>query len=318
MARSSVAPPPHVRDWRSACLFMATDPGWKREIGIGGWILLIPVIGWPAVLGYRTEAISRLVGGEPPVLPAWRNRLRDYISKGLKAILVINTWYVPILFWLVWRLNQSPHCDLIPWFPLAAFFLCVPILSTMIVPALLWYSQLGLPEPAFTFPEAALISLLFGLVTFIIPAGFMNVTRTGSYLKAFQISWIVRTIAHNFRAYTEAWIGSSIIALIGHFCFPATPWGIVWAYLAIVYLFNDIPLSRAQHEDVCYLAGSWFRKMDTGYWDRMDCDVTRWTRHYKPASPEAQDHMCPVLALKIGPVFIPLPISQSSSGDVDQ
>ena len=297
---------------------MATDPKWKNKIGIGGWVLLIPIIGWPAILGYRTEAITYLVGGELPLLPDWRNKLGDYIFKGLKAVLVINTWYAPLLIWLVVQLNQSPHSDLVPWVTLAVFIVSVPILSTMTVPVLVWFSQFGLPEPAITFPEALTVSLLFGLVTFIIPAGFMNVTRTGSYLKAFQISWIFRTIRRNFRSYAEAWIGSSIVALIGHFCFPLSPWGVVWAYLVIVYLFNDIPLRKSQHNDVNYLEESWFRKMDSLYWDRMDCYATRWTQKFTPASTAFRSDTCPVLALKIGPVFVPLPVSRSLSNDGKQ
>src|SRR5580658_9037008 len=72
MYRPDDSPPRWARvrlDWRSACLFMAVDPSWRRKVWIAGLVLLIPVIGWPAILGFRKEAIFRLVHGNHPVLP---------------------------------------------------------------------------------------------------------------------------------------------------------------------------------------------------------------------------------------------------------
>ena len=59
-------------NWKASTLFMATDPDWKRKIFVGGLVLLIPIIGWPAILGYRKVVVERLVDGALPLLPEWR------------------------------------------------------------------------------------------------------------------------------------------------------------------------------------------------------------------------------------------------------
>lgn len=83
-------------DWRSALLFPTADPEWRRKAGIGGLVLLIPVIGWVAVLGYRKEAVFRLIRRDAPVLPDWRGNGIRFLIEGLKAVAVINTYYLPV------------------------------------------------------------------------------------------------------------------------------------------------------------------------------------------------------------------------------
>ena len=56
-------------DWRSATLFVVADPQWRQKIIRGGWIVLIPLIGWPIILGYRSKAVFRLIGNQRPLLP---------------------------------------------------------------------------------------------------------------------------------------------------------------------------------------------------------------------------------------------------------
>jgi hypothetical protein len=51
----------------------------------------------------------------------------------------------------------------------------------------------------------------------------------------------VRLIARHPRRYVEAWVGSSLLSLLGHFCVPVSPWGVAWCYLGITYLFNEVP-----------------------------------------------------------------------------
>lgn len=286
---------------------MATDPEWKRKIGAAGWVLLIPIIGWPAILGYRTAAIEHLVSGQHPILPEWKGRLGTYTVKGLKAVLVINAWFAPVLIWVIVRLCQSPHADQVPWMMIAAFFLLIPIFSTLIVPTLVLFARFGLPEAAISMQEALFISAVFTLITFIIPAGFMNVSRTGRYISAFEIPWILGTISRNFRTYVEAWIGSSIVALIGHSCLPVSPWGIVWAYLAIVYFFNEIPLCDPNGNDVKYLSDSWFHKLQPTYWASVTCHSTRWTQVYSSTPGTDSPDIVRLSALRFGPILVPLP-----------
>ena len=294
-------------DWRSACLFMVADPAWKNRIWIGGWVLLIPVIGWPAILGYRKEAIVRLVNGDSPLLPDWRAGLWLYFREGFKALLVINAWFLPAFVWVTVRLTQSPYSGEFPWFWLLAFFLAVPILSTLAVPVLVAVARYALAEPAISLPESLAISALFVAATFVIPAGFLNVSRTGRYLSAFDVPWMLRTTSRNFPAYLEAWIGSSLVSLIGHFCIPVSPWGIVWAYLSIVYFFNEIPTLSDQQDDSEHLKDSWFPVMRSGFWSRFESEKKGVICEHVFADNESDGvSLQNFTAVVLGPVSVPI------------
>jgi hypothetical protein len=297
-------------DWRSACLFMVADPAWKRKIWVGGWVLLIPVIGWPAILGYRKDAIVRLVDGASPLLPDWRAGLWCYFKEGFKALLVINAWFLPAMIWVSVLLAQSPQSAEFPWLWLIAFFLAAPIFSTLAVPALLLIGRYALTEPAISVPELLGIYALFASATFVIPAGFLNVSRTGSFLSAFDVVWLLRTIWRNFAAYLEAWIGSGITSLIGHGCVPFSPWGIVWAYLSIVYFFNEVPTLKDQQDNSGYLEDSWFPVMRSNFWTRFEVQEKSGTQRYIAdcESEPAHDSLSPrsFTAIALGPVSVPI------------
>ena len=286
---------------------MVADPAWKNRIWIGGWVLLIPGIGWPTILGYRKEAIVRLVNGDLPLLPDWRAGLCLYFREGFKALLVINAWFLPAFLWSGIRLAQSPHSAEFPWVWLIAFFLAVPIFSALAVPVLVTVARYGLTEPAISLPESLAISALFVAATFVIPAGFLNVSRTGSYLSAFHVPWMFRTISNNFSAYLEAWIGSSTVSLIGHFCIPLSPWGVVWAYLAIVYFFNEIPTLSDHQDESSSLKDSWFPVMRSGFWGRFETVEHGVIREYVAHS-ESDAGTAPqaFTAVVLGPISVPI------------
>ena len=105
----------------------------------------------------------------------------------------------------------------------------------------------------------------YALITFCIPTGFLNVSRTNRMLSAFAIIDNLRFLIRTFPAYLEAWVGSSLLSLVSHLCIPFALWGVVWCYLGIVYCFNEIPLVMAQQVEANYLAHSWFGVFRTGY-----------------------------------------------------
>lgn len=289
---------------------MVADPEWRRKIWVGGWVLMLPFIGWPAILGYRTETIGCLLRGQSPLLPDWRWGLWRYFAKGMKAVLVINTWYLPAYFWVVCRVLQSPHASEFPWLVFCVFFAAIPILSTLAVPALVLFARFGLAEPALSLPESLAIGFIFSLATFLIPAGFLNVSRTGRFLSAFNLAWILCLLYRNPRAYLEAWVGSGIISLLGHFCLPLAPWGITWAYLGIVYFFNELPALKPETNDTDYLQESWFTDFRTRYWNQYESSGKRLVRHYVPREPvEGAHRALPAnrfTALQFGPISVPL------------
>jgi hypothetical protein len=69
---------PHV-----AGLLPTLDPGWRRKIFRAGLVLCIPVVGWPAVLGYRGRFVRHLFGPTTAALPDWSEGLFGFVREGL-------------------------------------------------------------------------------------------------------------------------------------------------------------------------------------------------------------------------------------------
>lgn len=294
-------------DWISACRFLVIDPQWRRKVWLGGWILLLPLIGWPAVLGYRKVAIDRLVQGTIPVLPDWGRGLWFYAWEGCKAMLVINGYYLPVYAWVGYRLSQAPQSAEIPWGWLALFFAVLPIFSTLITAAVLGFAQFYVSEPIFGWGEVAAITLAVSLLTFFIPAGFLNVSRTGRYLAAFDIPYALGFIRRHFRTYLECWIGSGVIAILAHAAVPFSPWGVVWCYLVIVYAFNEIPLIPTGTPPE-YLQRSWFPRFRQSLWTSFPVATQgRFLCHYRqPEDQPLADCSPHFTCLIFGPIHVPV------------
>ncbi|MFM7058087.1 MAG: DUF4013 domain-containing protein [Planctomycetota bacterium] len=244
-------------DWRSALLFPTDDSAWQAKVGIGGLVLIIPMIGWVMLLGYRREAIFRLIRGDEPILPEWWGNGARFLVEGLKAVAVINTYYLPVYLWVGVRLSVSPAAGDIPWVWMLAVSLVAPIFSTLAVPAILAADRFLASDPTFTGAESAGIAAAFGILTFVIPSGFLNVSRTGRTMSALDLPRALARIIRSPRVYAEAWVGSGLVSLAGHLCGVFAPWGVAWCYLAIVYAFNEVPVATGD-PDAAYLDRSWF------------------------------------------------------------
>jgi len=206
-------------------LFPTIDPAWRQKVAIGGLVLLIPMIGWITVLGYRKACIFRLLRGDDPVLPDWNGNGRHFLIEGLGALAVINAYYLPIYLWLAARLYGTPAAESIPWVWMAAVALIAPIFSTLAVPVVLAADRFLVPVSALAWYESAGVSVAFGLLTFLIPSAFLNVSRTGRMASAFDLLRAVKRIAHHPREYVEAWVVSGIASLAGHLSGVFAPWG---------------------------------------------------------------------------------------------
>lgn len=229
-------------DWTSASRYMAADPQWRSKLWTAGLVLLIPGIGWPALLGYRKEAVFRLADGESPILPDWGRRLWFFLRGGLQAMGVIHTYLAPLYLWFLLRVVNDAFLAGVPWGGVLLFFVVFPIFSTLVLPAGLVYARWMLPELDVGAWELYAIGGAFQLIVLFIPAGFLNVTRTRRMLSAFDVPRAVRLIVRHPRRYLEAWVGSGLLSLLGHFCVPFSPWGVPWCYLGITYLFNEVPV----------------------------------------------------------------------------
>jgi hypothetical protein len=80
------------------------------------------------------------------------------------------------------------------------------------------------------------------VLVFLIPSGFLQVSLTRRYRSAFAFWRAIPFVARNLPLYLEAWWHSSLMSLAGHPALPLSPWGVVWCYLGIVFVFNELLL----------------------------------------------------------------------------
>lgn len=288
-------PPPGVAEG----LFLLHDPDWRRKVFVGGLLLMIPFVGWFATLGYRKALIPLLFHGDRPPLPEWRGRVWTHIWEGLKAGAVIGVQYLPLGVALA-ALLVSRGARFEPALLAApVFFALFPIFSTLAFPlAVAYWAWPGGPAVLHLWEAGALLAG-YALVTFVIPAGFLQVSRTGRYSAAFRYHESLPFLVRNFRAYVLAWYRSSAMSLCGHLAVPYSPWGVVWCYLGIIYSFNRVladEMARAGELS----PDSWFTRLD-----RDGIPLLPAGRRTLTAAVPAAGEEVPVG--RVGPVFVPLP-----------
>ncbi len=225
----------------AAGLVAVLDPDWRGKIWIGGLLLLIPVLGWPALVGYRSRFVPRLLGSEAPLLPSWRDETAAQVRDGLKALAVIFGYQLPLFVALG---SVAATRGYVPeatagW--LCAFFVAWPIFSTLSFPVACLSLALA-PEAWLTQREALAFVGAYGLLVFLIPSGFLQVSLTRRYRSAFAFWRAIPFVLRHFRLYLEAWWHSALMSLAGHLAVPFSPWGVVWCYLGIVFVFNELLL----------------------------------------------------------------------------
>ncbi len=225
---------PHV-----AGLIVTLDPRWRRKIFIGGLVLLLPVVGWPAVLGYRAHFVRHMFGNTPEPLPSWKGAFWKHLRSGWQAMGVIFGHLAPLyglLAVVLWQRGWRPDET---WLWSTLFFVVFPFFSTLSFPMAclaLTFSE----RPWLSLAEAAALFAAFTLTIFLVPAGFMEVSRTGRYRSAFA-AWRSWPFAWKHRRlYGSAWWHSCLQGALGTLAVPFTPWGVVWSYLSILALFNEV------------------------------------------------------------------------------
>ena len=241
-----------------ATAFVVRDPGWRRKIFIGGLLLLVVnPVGWPAALGYRKALIGRLLAGTDRPLPDWRGGIWHYFVEGLKAMAVIFGYLSPVyvaLATVLWSNGVGIDAPLVGGL---VFFLACPLLSPASLPVAVAYWTFF--SPGYRLPPTTAVALMTicGAIVFFIPAGFLQVSRTGRYSAAFDIRAAAATIAANPSGYVRAWFHSVLISLVGHAFLPLAPWGIVWCYLGIIFIFNSL----LQDDAAACGPGSWYGRL---------------------------------------------------------
>jgi hypothetical protein len=181
--------------------------------------------------------VRHLLHDTEHALPDWRDGLLGFVGEGLRAMVVIFGHLAPIYAAVAWTVVARCFVPTPVTVWLTIGFVAFPLFAPLSLPiACLLLAHGGW----LAIGEAALASGAFTAVVFMIPAGFLQVSRTGRHRDAFAIWRTLPFVAANLRAYGRAWWHSGLASLTGHFVLPLAPWGVVWCYLAILFLFNEL------------------------------------------------------------------------------
>ena len=79
--------------------YVFDDEGWLTKVLIGGLFsfLSIILIGMPFLVGYFLETLKNVYLGQPRPLPNWGDNLGGLFVKGIKALVGILVWSLPII-----------------------------------------------------------------------------------------------------------------------------------------------------------------------------------------------------------------------------
>lgn len=86
--------------WRAAFRFPLQSAASRRDVMIGGLLLLLPLVGWLLNMGHRIALVHAMQQGRPP-WPAWRS-WPTLLKHGLITWLGMIYYYTPGLALLLW------------------------------------------------------------------------------------------------------------------------------------------------------------------------------------------------------------------------
>lgn len=224
-----------------AGLLPVLDPAWRQKIFRGGLLLCIPMVGWPAALGYRARFVRHMFGATEAPLPDWDEGFFGFVYQGLLAMAVIFGYLLPLYVALALTVTARGFAPDATWAWLAAGFVVFPIFSPLAFPVACALLTAG-DAPWLSRGESAAFTAAYAFVVFLIPAGFLEVSRTGRHVSAFALWRTLPFVVRNLGTYLEAWLRSGLMSLAGHFALPIAPWGVIWSYLGILAAFNELLL----------------------------------------------------------------------------
>lgn len=223
----------------AAGLYPLLDPRWRAKIHRGALIVMLPVVGWPAVLGYRARLARHFFDAKEHALPDWEAGFGGYLADGLRAMGVIFGYTSPVFVALTTLLVSRGWAPGPATLVFGATAVVLPAFAPLALPAACVWLALVAPH-WLAFHEAALFWAAYALVIFLVPAGFLQVSLTQRYASAFAVWRTVPFVVRHFRAYVAAWLHSLVMIAIGHFAVPFTPWGVVWGFIGILVVFNEL------------------------------------------------------------------------------
>ena len=228
---------------------MSTQQQWAQNIRSLGWFLcLIPPVGWLMALGFRKSvALTLLHPDSYPLSPqnfTWIDYLR-FLRDGFCALGVMSLYFMPTLG-LSWYLGSAQsHMN---WAEICLGFIKYAAASLSFPPITLGsvnlYYQLSIPGFHLSLAKGSLIIISMLLTTFVLPLGYMQIGKRGKWLDTFNLWQVFNTFLNNPKGYLLAWRDSIRLTLAALSLGIHTPWGIIWSYQGIVWLFNQL---QAEH-----------------------------------------------------------------------
>lgn len=151
-------------DIGKAFTYIFDDQEWITKVGIAALVLLIPLVGTIAVLGWMLEITRRVILNEARPLPAW-NDFGGYLSRGFMTFVIGFVYALPIIVIsacmqgaLIPLMDQGNDATSLAVSAITLAFSCVSmvygLLLGLVMPAAYArYADTGQPGEAFKFVE---------------------------------------------------------------------------------------------------------------------------------------------------------------------
>jgi len=237
------------------CLLQTRAPGWAALTRrLGWWLLLCPPAGWLMALGHRRDVARALrdPAADPLALrgaPLTPRGDLHRLAHGLGALGVLAAYAAPALL-CAWQWGHArPLAGLLSagawldgglWGFLGASLALPPLTLGGVTAA--WALS---DSCALTPGGLAAVQGLLALAVGLLPAAYLQVGARGRWRDALRPHRALASLAAHPRAYLRAWGEGLRLSAAALALGARAPWGVVWSYSAIVWLFNEAHLAPA-------------------------------------------------------------------------
>jgi hypothetical protein len=76
--------------------YIFEDQEWLTKVAVAALVMLIPFIGWFAILGWQLEITRRVILNEARPLPAWSD-FGGYLSRGFMGFVIAFVYLLPLV-----------------------------------------------------------------------------------------------------------------------------------------------------------------------------------------------------------------------------
>lgn len=217
-------------DIGKAFSYVFEDPNWLKKVGIGGVVLLIPIVNF-AVFGYMLTTLKNVADGQAQPLPEWSD-FGGFFMKGLYAFVGLLVYFAPAL----------------------VIYCCLAVLTAVASGSVGAVNQdagsavggvLGILTICFQC-VVGIYSLVAGLTL------WAPMTRFAMSANQLNIFWDFKTnfdfIMKNLSNYAIALVVGIVASIVGQLgiilCVIGVIFTLFWAYLVQAYLFGQLWKNR--------------------------------------------------------------------------